>query len=104
MSAWNPFTMFVAWVVLPPKDNCQMSDWPSCASFQSFAKFEVILPYATYGLLYAASVMTGVSAGVHAVATTLSPGLTVASVSSFEPRTRPRPAPGRRVRRRRLAD
>src|SRR5215211_4539711 len=64
MSASNPFTMFVACVVLPPNDSCQIIDWSSCDSFQSFAKFVVIFPYATYGLLYAASVRTGVSSGV----------------------------------------
>src|SRR6266568_2944810 len=61
MSAGNPFTMFCAWVVLPPKDIWKITDclW---VFFQSVAKVpddEVSLPYASYGLLYAASVRTG---------------------------------------------
>src|SRR6266567_169959 len=61
MSAGKPFTMFSAWVVLPPKDIWKISDWP-CLAFQSVANVpdeEVSLPYASYGLLYAASVRTG---------------------------------------------
>src|SRR5215475_3237334 len=63
MSAGNPFTMFSACVVLPPKDIWKMTDWPVLA-FQSVAKVpddEVSLPYASYGLLYAARVRTGES-------------------------------------------
>src|SRR6266704_4738991 len=61
MSAGNPFTMFCAWVVLPPKDIWKITDclW---VFFQSVGKVpddEVSLPYASYGLLYAASVRTG---------------------------------------------
>src|SRR5215467_722384 len=53
--------MFSACVVLPPKDIWKMTDWPVLA-FQFVAKVpddEVSLPYASYGLLYAASVSTG---------------------------------------------
>src|SRR6516225_3787781 len=61
MSAGNPFTMFCAWVVLPPKDIWKITDclW---VFFQPVAKVpddEVSLPYASYGLLYAESVRTG---------------------------------------------
>src|SRR5262245_1543449 len=53
--------MFSAWVVLPPNDIWKMIDWP-VLDFQSVAKVpddEVSLPYASYGLLYAAIVRTG---------------------------------------------
>src|SRR5215475_1246636 len=53
--------MFCAWVVLPPNDIWKITDWP-CLAFQSVAKVpdeEVSLPYASYTLLYAASVKTG---------------------------------------------
>src|SRR5215475_5069669 len=45
-SAGNPFTMFSAWVVLPPNDIWKMGDWP-VFDFQSVANVpddEVSLP------------------------------------------------------------
>src|SRR4051794_24390803 len=64
-SAGNPFTMFVACVVLPANDIGKMTFWPLCESFQSEENVDVSLPYASYGLLYAARVMTGESDGLH---------------------------------------
>src|SRR5215468_8918334 len=52
-SAGNPFTMFSACVVLPPNDISKIGDWP-VFDFHSVANVpddEVILPYASYGLL-----------------------------------------------------
>src|SRR4051812_21911736 len=65
-SAGKPFTMFWAWVVLPPNDIWKIRLWPLCASFHSDANIDVSLPYASYGLLWAASVIPGASAGVQA--------------------------------------
>src|SRR5215831_10224987 len=53
--------MFSAWVVLPPNDIEKITDW-WCAAFQPVANVPddaVSLPYASYTLLYAASVSTG---------------------------------------------
>src|SRR5215468_10608706 len=53
--------MFSAWVVLPPNDIEKITDW-WCLAFQSVANVPdeaVSLPYASYTLLYAASVSTG---------------------------------------------
>ena len=45
MSAGNPFTMFSACVVLPPKDIWKIGFWPLCLSFHSDANVDVSLPY-----------------------------------------------------------
>jgi len=53
--------MFSACVVLPPNDIWKITDCP-VFDFQSVANVpddEVSLPYASYGLLYAAIVRTG---------------------------------------------
>src|SRR4029453_6176187 len=66
MSACSPLMMLCAWVVLPPNDIRKYTTWPSWASFHSDCHAEISLPYAVYGLLYAASVTTGLSDGVQA--------------------------------------
>src|SRR6476619_6865346 len=63
MSAGSPLMMLCACVVLPPNDVRNCTSWPSCASFHSDCHVEISLPYAVYGLLYAASVTTGEAAG-----------------------------------------
>src|SRR6266550_84940 len=63
MSACSPLMMLCACVVLPPNDVRNCTSWPSCASFHSDCHVEISLPYARYGLLYAASVTTGEAAG-----------------------------------------
>src|SRR6476469_883765 len=63
MSAGSPLMMLCACVVLPPNDVRNCTSWPSCASFHSDCHVEISLPYARYGLLYAASVTTGEAAG-----------------------------------------
>ena len=63
MSACSPLMMLCACVVLPPNDVRNCTSWPSWASFHSDCHVEINLPYAVYGLLYAASVTTGEAAG-----------------------------------------
>src|SRR5437016_13426743 len=59
MSACSPLMMLWACVVLPPNEVRNWTSWPLCLSFHSDCHVEINLPYATYGLLYAASVITG---------------------------------------------
>src|SRR6266571_1295492 len=66
-----------------------ITPWPLCASFHSDMNVEVSLPYASYGLLYAASVMTGLSGGLH--------GPAEASVAELEPHADARLATSKRA-------
>src|SRR6266702_8257676 len=66
MSAGNPLATFWAWAVLPPNEVWKMTCCLLCAAAHSFCQVEMSLPYASYGVLEAASVITGDLAGVHA--------------------------------------